>query len=228
MNTQYTVHPDSYLVVLDTFHRHNGRQNVLWCRCLCTACGNEKEIRKHFILGVGKHGGTRSCGCMAGRLNSQSHCKISPPGSKKHSLYPTWHGIRDRCLNPNRRSYKRYGGRGVTIHPDWKDNFSAFSTWIDSNLGPRPDGHSLDRIDNSKGYEPGNLRWADDKTQCNNTRSNVYITHDNKTLTLAQWAEVTGINYKTLQGRHKAGRTPETGLFAQDLRGGTGNNSNVR
>jgi hypothetical protein len=208
-----TVHPDSYLVILDTYSQ--GKYPV--CKVLCTACGSEAEKKKHHIFALGKHGRIKSCGCMKEKLISVSHCKsqckIAPPGSKKHREYHTWIAMRDRCYNLRNPRFKDYGGRGITMHPEWVDDFVSFSTWIESNLGPRPDGHSLDRINNDLGYQPGNLRWASQKTQCNNTRRNILITHDGCTQTLKEWSRETGIHYETLRARIRQGLTPETGLF---------------
>lgn len=90
----------------------------------------------------------------------------------KHGLsntpeYKCWQQIKARCLNPNHRAYADYGGRGITVHETWVNDFVAFL----DHVGPRPSRrHSLDRIDNNRGYEPGNVRWASPKRQNNNRR----------------------------------------------------------
>jgi hypothetical protein len=77
-----------------------------------------------------------------------------------------------RCYNPKATGYDRYGGRGITVHSDWLGGWAQggkrFQAWIEENLGPRPEGCSLDRIDPDGNYEPGNLQWADDVTQRRN------------------------------------------------------------
>jgi hypothetical protein len=78
--------------------------------------------------------------------------------------------MKRRCLNRRSHNYKDYGGPGITMYPEWIESFDAFETWILANLGPRPEGHSLDRIDVNGGYEPGNLRWATAKEQRANQR----------------------------------------------------------
>jgi hypothetical protein len=87
-----------------------------------------------------------------------------------HPLYKTWLGIRYRCTNPKSPQFKDYGGRGIRLHQEWIDDAAAFISYLDSELGPRPPGHSLDRIDNEKGYQPNNIRWADQRTQIYNRR----------------------------------------------------------
>lgn len=85
-----------------------------------------------------------------------------------HELYSTWSGIKQRCYNPNAAHYDRYGGRGITMHDPWRHDFPVFAEWVESNLGPRPEGHTFDRIDNDKGYEPGNLKWSTQYEQIQN------------------------------------------------------------
>lgn len=116
--------------------------------------------------------------------------------------------MKRRCDNPKNISYANYGGRGITVCPEWRDNFEAFLR----DMGPRPAGHSLDRIDNDKPYEPGNVRWATRGTQANNTRANRRITHSGVTKTLSQWAHEIGVPVVTLHRRLADGWTLERAL----------------
>jgi hypothetical protein len=95
-----------------------------------------------------------------------------------------------------------WGGRGITVHEEWRSDYLAFKTYVLSELGERPaKGYSFDRINNELGYVPGNVRWADQKTQANNTKRNRVISFKGETHTLAQWAERIGVNYFTLHTR---------------------------
>lgn len=85
-----------------------------------------------------------------------------------HPHYNRWEMMKRRCLNPKHHAYGIYGARGIKIYSPWIHDFSLFNDWLNSALGPCPEGHSLDRIDNNGNYEPGNLRWADQKTQNEN------------------------------------------------------------
>lgn len=90
-------------------------------------------------------------------------------GLSKHPSYFRWCNAVNRCTNPNHRAYPNYGGRGISIYESWLDP-SVFLGWLDENLGHCPNGMSLDRIDNDRGYEPGNLRWATRSQQVKNQR----------------------------------------------------------
>jgi len=116
-------------------------------------------------------------------------------------VYKLWVSIKDRCLNPNNKAYHRYGGRGVTIASEWVNDFAAFR----SAVGDRPKGATLDRTDNSKGYEPNNVRWTTRKAQANNRETNVVLTRDGVTMTLKQWSVHLGWKYGLLASRWKQG-----------------------
>ncbi len=115
-------------------------------------------------------------------------------GYKPSPEYLSWMNLRRRCLNPSSKSFASYGGAGVTVCRRWSmfDNFIA-------DMGPKPTPtHQIERVDNSGNYEPGNCRWATPVEQANNRRSNVWITHNGKTQTIAQWAAESGLKLGTL------------------------------
>jgi hypothetical protein len=129
---------------------------------------------------------------------------------KRHPLYGVWVRMKMRCQNPKCDRYRWYGAKGVTVCDRWNISFVDFLT----DVGERPSSkHSLDRIDGSKGYEPGNVRWATKATQASNMSSNLYYTYQGQTLTQAQWARKAGLTVQTLNARLvKQGLTIEQAL----------------
>jgi hypothetical protein len=93
-------------------------------------------------------------------------------GYKWSSLYGIWVSIKQRCLNPKNPSYKNYGGRGITLSPEWIDDFMPFRDYVNQALGPRSSlSHTIDRIENAEGYWPGNLKWSTPTEQRHNARN---------------------------------------------------------
>lgn len=177
------------------------RRNALWvCQCEC----GDKVIARACDL---KSGHTTSCGCFKRERQLASATKH---GGKKTRLYHIWEGMKSRCLNRAERSYKDYGGRGITVCEEWAQSFGAFRDWALAN-GYRDD-LTIDRIDNDGNYCPENCHWATKKEQGNNRRSNRKITHNGETHTLTQWAELIGIKRETLSQRLRNGWSVERAL----------------
>lgn len=172
------------LIVLGpTDRRYCG--NIIW-RCRCD-CGNEIERPGSMLL----RKQTSSCGCYA-RDYHYVH------GGKDTPEYEIWCAVKKRCLNPNDTAYRYYGGRGITICDRWKNSFASFI----EDMGKRPSKeHSIDRIDDNKGYEPGNCRWATRIEQMNNVRTNHRIDVYGESLTIEQAARKYGLNSRTLYYR---------------------------
>jgi hypothetical protein len=116
-------------------------------------------------------------------------------------LYKLWSAMKDRCFNPNCEHYHRYGGRGITMCKEWVEDYAAFI----SAMGERPKGATLDRIDNNGNYEPNNVRWATKQEQANNRVTNVFVTYEGLTMSLADWARHKGWKYGLLTSRWKKG-----------------------
>lgn len=177
-----------YMTVI-AFHETRGK-NTYWL-CCCCACGTNKIVARSNLFQ-----GTKSCGCSSNEFKHRTHGMYGSPE------YKSWAAAKQRCLNPNTPGFEEYyGGRNITMCAEWCSDFMAFFR----HIGPRPKGTSLDRIDNEKGYEPGNVRWATPALQMRNTRRTITITHNGETLTLTEWSERTGIPRVTLWERNDKG-----------------------
>jgi hypothetical protein len=110
--------------------------------------------------------------------------------------YRSWYSMIDRCTNPSKKGWENYGGRGIAVCERWR----KFANFL-SDMGDRPNGLSLDRIDNDKNYEPGNCRWATRGEQARNRRSNRLLTYKGETHVMKDWATILGIKYITLRYR---------------------------
>lgn len=129
-------------------------------------------------------------------------------GQYRTPLYNTWLGILRRTSDP--AQYPTYAN--VKVHPEWRTSFEAFRDYLNTELGGRPKGMSLDRIDNNGHYEPGNVRWLDPRRQTRNRSSNVLVSVDGVTRCLAEWAEVTGITTVTISARLRNGWSREAAV----------------
>lgn len=182
--------------------KNNKHNCVTWlCRCEC----GKTIVTRGDSLNSGR---TLSCGCLSAEKTAQRNYKH---GGIKTRLYHIWSAMIERCHNPNHKSYKNYGGRGVTVCDSWRTNFAIFQTWALVN-GYR-DGLTIDRINNNNSYNPDNCRWITHKDQQYNKRDNHLITFNGETHTLTEWAEITGINRNTLSARlNKLGWSAEKAL----------------
>lgn len=129
--------------------------------------------------------------------------------SKKHPLYQTWRGMHARCLNPNRKDYKHYGGRGIKICPRWhKNNPNGFYNFI-KDMGIKPPNTSIDRISNNADYSKNNCRWATPKQQSLNKTNTRFIFYENKKQCLSTVAEKRGISPNVIAARLSLEWSPE-------------------
>ena len=158
--------------------------------CVCD-CGTTREVRTEHL----KSGASKSCGCWRKempRIFKATH------GKSRASICNVWCCMKARCENPNNNEYKNYGGRGIMVCEHWNkfENFYA-------DMGDKPKGMTIERINNNKGYFSGNCKWATQKEQNRNTRVNRVICYQGEVKCLAAWAEKLNINYSTLKDRLK-------------------------
>jgi hypothetical protein len=143
------------------FPTENSKQKARFGLYKCGFCGNEFKANTNSVV----QGKTRSCGCYKKRRVSETHKTHGLVGTR---LYNTWTNMKDRILNPKNKHYNDYGGRGITICDEWKNDAKAFYNWAMSN------GYSeeltIDRIDNDGNYEPSNCRWTTQNIQARNQR----------------------------------------------------------
>lgn len=170
------------LLVLSLEPKDPKKPQTILCRC---DCGREKIIRANAV----KYQISKTCG------------KCSYPRFVKHGMYNTklyhaWYAILERCNNPKDQAYKNYGGRGIRVCERWLEFKNFFA-----DMGERPKGKSIDRIDNDGPYSPENCRWATREEQRNNTRSNRFYTYKGEKLSLRQWARRYKIDHRTLAYR---------------------------
>ena len=123
-------------------------------------------------------------------------------GMSRTPEYKAWDGMKQRCFNPNHKSYSDYGGRGITVCDRWQNSFETFL----ADMGVKPTSkHSLDRINNDGDYSPDNCRWATKAEQQNNRTNNHLITINNETWTMAQWEKKMGYEENVIRQRLKYG-----------------------
>jgi len=163
--------------------------------CLCQ-CSNIKNVRKDHL----RSGKTISCGCYkakgASNRAKNMHVANTKHGLSKSNVYSVWHGIRQRCNNPNNPAFEYYGGRGIKVCDRWNNSFDNFI----ADMG-QPEGLTIDRIDNNGDYEPGNCQWVTRATQQSNRRVNRFIEYNGKRQTAMAWSIELGIPHQTIYGR---------------------------
>lgn len=177
-----------------------GNANTRKYRCVCD-CGGEKITSEDNL----RRGHTRSCGCL----------RYGHGGSKKKNiflgsdskLYRTWDGIKSRCFNQNNHNYHNYGGRGITMCNEWKNDYNTFKQWALENGYDETGGRncSIERININGNYGPDNCKWATAKEQGNNRRTNTIIVYNGVKYTLSQLADKAGLNYSTFISRYSRG-----------------------
>lgn len=185
------------LTVLSRAESAGGRAR--W-HCACDCGVRTITSSSHLTTGHSK-----SCGCATREATAARNAASAKHGMWQTPEFAAWMSMLRRCYTPSTPRYADYGGRGITVCDEWRKDFKAFF----EHVGHRPSAaHSLDRIRNSEGYKPGNVRWATDEEQNNNRRSNVTIVVDGVQMTAAQIARKFGLCHSTVSYRIKRGKTP--------------------
>lgn len=165
-----------------------GKKPVVKWLCRCD-CGKTVAVKGDSL----RSGHTKSCGCG----------KVKHGESHKKRLYETWCNMKARCYNGNRPDFERYGGRGIRVCGEWREDYTAFRDW--ALAAGYSDSLTIDRIDPDGDYCPENCRWADAKTQANNVRRNRVIEYLGERKTMSEWAEDFGLSYSAMQHRVECG-----------------------
>lgn len=178
------------------------------CRC---DCGAMRVIRGSQL----RRGERKSCGCVMKTVGPKNllgylQKRKEESGIISQRLYRIWKNMCGRCNDPNKDHYSDYGGRGISVSPEWLD-FKCFQSWA---LGSGyKECLTLDRINVNGNYEPKNCRWQTQKQQCNNKRNNIVIEWSGRQLTLKELAETTGLKYSTLYWRVSHGWSIERAVM---------------
>lgn len=181
------------------------RAQRLYCQCVC---GNTALAKPHELRTREK----TSCGCWKKQVLGKSSRTHGQANSRStgyaNRTYGVWQAMRDRCSNPNRKDFYRYGGRGITVCARWQqfENFLA-------DMGEAPAGLTLDRIDNNASYTPENCRWATRHQQTYNSSHMKYIEHQGETLCLSAWQKKVGVKPHTYYSRLRRGWSVKQALL---------------
>lgn len=176
---------------------NKGKETRWICRC---DCGNETITHAASLR---KPSGI-SCGCRRKEVSAELMRNLTlSHGESRTRLYVVWREMRYRCNTSTCDAYPGYGGRGISVCPEWNTSFEAFRDWAVAN--GYQDHLTIDREDNDGNYEPGNCRWITKQAQSNNRRSSLYLTHNGETMTAVDWARKTGINRQTIYSRIRQG-----------------------
>lgn len=178
-------------LIVETYIFGSKNRRGRW-KCICD-CGNEAIVRIDAL----KTGFTKSCGC----LNKETQDRLLPKyrfkhGKSKSKIHAIYFSMIGRCYNKNNHKFKNYGARGIEVCASWHD-FENFY----KDMGDPPNGKTLGRIDNNKGYTPSNCRWETHFQQANNRSNNLFIYYRGCKQTLQQWSNALGIQRETLRAR---------------------------
>lgn len=167
---------------------------VRW-HCVCD-CGKELDVYGPSL----KRRNTQSCGCFHRDKAREGHLVHGFGGrTNRPRIYSVWKAMKNRCYRKSHAEYDRYGGRGITVCDEWKNDFTAFKDWAYSS-GYKED-LEIDRIDNNRGYCPENCRWVTKKQNANNRSSNLHVYFRGELRTISEIAEMVNLPYWTIYQR---------------------------
>ena len=172
-----------------SYIKPDGRHEAM-SRCLCD-CGTIIPIRAWVL----RNGHTKSCGCLKSEIRIRLNFKHGH-AVKKSKTYFIWSQMKNRCRNPNQNSFPNYGGRGIKVCERWQ----VFENFL-TDMGEKPQGKSIDRIDNGKDYSPENCKWSTRKEQNRNSRHNRIATVRGVTGCISELCEIFHLRYKTISNR---------------------------
>lgn len=197
---QYNIIGNKYgmLTVIERAENHvcrNGKVKRQWV-CLCE-CGNTTVVKTRSLTS----GNTKSCGCYRREYVRETHFKHGETGKR---LYLTWQNMKRRCFNKKDKSYKNYGGRGITVSAEWVDNFEAFRDW--AIMSGYKDELTIERIDVNGDYCAENCKWATRREQSRNKRDTIrFVRPDGEVVPMIDEAERLGVKMSTVRERLKLG-----------------------
>ena len=178
--------------------------------CLCD-CGNIVIVTGKYL----KSGHTKSCGCYKKEMTSKMSLRVNTThGMSNTGVYRSWSGMLARCLDKSASHFTDYGGRGISVCERW---LSLNNFFLD--MGHRPKGHSIDRIDNNGNYEPSNCKWSNVDSQARNKRNNIFYEFNGINMCVSDWAKKLGIGRDRLVYRLKVWPL-ERALTSTSARGG--------
>jgi len=210
-----TGHRFGRLIVLGFSHRDKHRSNCWRCQC---DCGKEYITRGSRLI----NGNTKSCGCLLKEHAKLTAVKNTIHGNTRKDMqgkhytptYKSWESMRLRCNNPNATGYDYYGGRGIKVCPEW-DDFRNFLR----DMGERPQGTSIDRIDPNGNYCKENCRWATGKEQLYNRKNTLNVFYNGMNMTIKEWAKKINIRYPILRYRIVIAKWPIEKAFTTPVGG---------
>lgn len=191
-----------YLTVIERVENHKDHR-AYW-KCMCK-CGGTTIVPTYRL----NDGSTKSCGCKKYESHNKKH------GMRHTRIYETWCGMIKRCYNKNSKSFKNYGGRGIKVCEEWKNDFSAFNTWAVSS--GYSDNLTIERINVNDDYKPENCIWITQVQQQRNKTNSVFLEHNGQRKHLLQWCEELGMNKGAAKSRYKRAKAKNGHVSFDDV-----------